>query len=121
MSYTSQGSWRNLWYYLWKRVDENTDISFNEIFSDPYTQKLVQEQYHNLGPDLTKKKMKDMYKDIKQSRCGKCEDCDEEDEEEDLDGGEELTESLYRTIKNKERAERNFERLVENLVAKRNR
>lgn len=120
MSYNTRGSWRNIWYYLWKRVNENVDISFKEIFDDPYTQNLIQEQYHNLGPDLTKKKMKDMYKDIKHNRCADSDECEDEDEEEDMEaGGEaELTESLYKKIKKQEAAERRFERLVERTVAR---
>lgn len=119
MSYTTQGSWRNIWYYIWKRVDENVDISFKELFDDPYTQKMVQEQYHNLGPDLTKKKMKDMYTDIKLNRCGVCDDCEEEEEEDmgDDEGGE-LNESLYKKIKRQELAEKRYERLVEKVVAR---
>lgn len=108
--YETEGSWRNIWHYIWKAIDSNNEITFNELYNDPYTQKMIQGQLHNIGPDNTKTRFKDMFSEIKEKLCGADVECDEE-EEVDV-----VTESLYRKIKRLQRAEINYERLVEKVV-----
>lgn len=112
--YGKQGSWRNIWHYIYKQINQDNAISFEELYSDPYTQQLVAQQLHNLGPDITEQRFKDMFVEIKQSICG---DSCEEDEEFNEGGDEEMvTESLYQKIQRKDRENRHFNTILDGIL-----
>lgn len=105
--YEIQGSWRDIYYYTWKAINENNNISFQKFYNDPNTQRRLQEQFHNLGPDLTKSRFKEMFAEIKYNHYGIEDDCEEE---------KVVNESLRTSIKKQAKNEKNFEKLVENIV-----
>ena len=110
--YGKQGSWRNIWHYIWKAVDKDNTLSFEDLYDDPYTQQLLAQQLHNLGPDITERRFKDMFTEIKQSLVGGYE------EEEEFDEGaddEMVTESLYNKIRRQKHEKRQFNAIMESI------
>lgn len=106
----NDGSWRNIYYFIWKAIDNDNEISFKEFYNAPATQKYLQKQFHNLGPDITKERFMGMFKEIKKKICGVDDECLEEDEL--------VTESLRDQLKRQKRAEESYEQKVLRVVAK---
>lgn len=104
--YGERGSWRNIWYYVWKEIDKNNEISFKELYDNPYTQLMLKKQLHILGPDIVKRRFKEMFADIKRSHCG--EECEEDEEV--------VTESLVSRLRKQRRANRRFETIAESII-----
>lgn len=116
-------SWRDIWYYIWKRVDNENDITFNKLYNESFVQQMLAEQFHNIGSDNTKHRFHEMFKDIKRQRG-----CSEEDEEiagasegiddagSDNEGEEELAESLFQKRLRQKRQENKFERITESII-----
>ena len=108
--YGTKGSWRSIWHYVWKRIDSDNSISFAELYNDPYTQKVLSQQLHNLGPDIVKRRVKELFKDIKMNHCGIDDDCEED---------ECVCESLRTKMLKQKRANRYFEAITESIIRRR--
>ena len=114
-------SWRDIWHYIWKRVDSDNSITFNKLYNEGFVQQMLGEQFHNIGPDNTKHRFHEMFKEIKQQRG-----CAEEEEEiagadegvadDGGDGSEDMNESLFNKRLRQKRQENKFNRITESII-----
>lgn len=106
--YGTRGSWRNIYHYIWKKIDSDNEISFQELYENPYTQLMLADQFHNIGQDNTKNRFKEMFAEIKKNHCGIDDDCEEE---------EMVTESLVSRIHQEHRNQRAFNSSLNKIIA----
>lgn len=104
--YGERGSWRNIYYYIWKHIDKDNNISFKELYENPYTKLVLNKQLHLLGPDMVKKKFKDIFDEIKRNHCGI--ECEEDEEV--------IEQPLISKLRQQRRAERRFNSITEAII-----
>ena len=113
--YGKPRTWRAIWHFIWKKVDRDNSIKFDDLYNDPYVQQMLSDQFHNLGPDKTKQRFRDMFVDIKRQR-GCCEEDEEFDMEDDGGGEDMVTESLRSRLHKQRRQGRQFEQIMESII-----
>ena len=106
--YGTRGSWRNIWHYIWKHIDSDNEITFDELYNNPYTQLMLAPQFHNIGKESTKQRFKEIFAEIKKNHCGIDDDCEEE---------EIVTESLASRIHKARRNDRSFEAKMNRIIS----
>lgn len=119
MAYGVKGSWRDIWHYIWKSLDKDETLTFEDFYNNPSTQRVLRDQFHNLGEEKTKERAREMFCDIAEQKgiaCDEDEELDAGGDEGGDEGGDVMGESfnrlLNRALLREARAERRRQRLL---------